>query len=306
MTKIYSKKNTSILESKLEIAYLETFLRIISSWTSLYILVLGLSLFFLTSIHPADFNKLKALLNLTSFFIPVIFCASLKINQEYLFLDHNLAYITNNHFGTKRITIFYIVSQYGKVYMFYCFPIYTTISGDRNETMQSQRPKDIIFDIETTTLDPLEEKAKVIAIGIQYEDNPIAVLMEETEKELLQKFWGLKCFEGWFRLIGFNSFTFDLPYLLVRSFKYGIRIPDIRGKSLDLRFILSYGNKFKKGKLDDFACLFLGQKFKKIDDGSNVETLYNTGKWDELKTYCGNDVFLTLKIYERLKNMSVI
>ncbi|MEK6932378.1 MAG: hypothetical protein AABW56_01130, partial [Nanoarchaeota archaeon] len=78
------------------------------------------------------------------------------------------------------------------------------------------------------------------------------------------------------------------------------------GKCVDLRFVLSFGNKFAKGKLDEYACLFLGEKFRKVTNGSNVETLYNTGKWEELKEYCGNDVFLTYQIYLRLIKMGVL
>ena len=271
--------------------------------TSLYFLLRGLALSFSAIIHSLLFIMLNALLNFTSCFIPVIFCASWKLNQEYLFFTHNLQYIPKSHLGKNPAMI---VSQYGKLYIVYCFPNSTTNKWLQEVKENEMERKDIIFDIETATLDPLDEKAKVICIGLKCRDGEIAVLTEETEKELLQKFWGLKYFEGWFRLIGFNSSQFDIPYLLVRSFKYGIKIPDIKGKSVDLRFVLSYGNKFKSGKLDDYSSLFLGNKFKKINDGATVTELYEKGKWDELTTYCGNDVFLTYKIYERLKQMGIL
>lgn len=79
--------------------------------------------------------------------------------------------------------------------------------------------KEIIIDIETLTLDPLDQNAKVVAIGVQC-GNYIEVLMSTSEKDLLSKFWNLPFFEGYFRIIGFNIFNFDLPYLLIRSFKY--------------------------------------------------------------------------------------
>ena len=165
--------------------------------------------------------------------------------------------------------------------------------------------KEIIIDIETLSLDPLDEKACVVAIGVQC-GNYNEVLMSVSEKDLLIKFWNLPFFEGYFRVIGFNIFNFDLPYLLIRSFKHGVEMPDIRGKTIDLRFVLSYGNKYKNGKLEDYSTLFLGEKGKKTSNGSNVEGLWNSQKFQELKDYCRHDIFLTNKIYERLKQMGVL
>jgi len=165
--------------------------------------------------------------------------------------------------------------------------------------------KDVIFDIETLTLSPLEEGARVVAIGFKRGDYS-EVLVSTSEKTLLQKFWNLPFFSGYYRLVGFNSFGFDLPYLLIRSFKYGIKVPDFKGKSIDLRFVLSYGNKFQEGKLEDYSKLLLGKEGKKLGNGENVEKLWNNKKFGELKGYCMRDIFLTYKIYERLRHMGVL
>ena len=165
--------------------------------------------------------------------------------------------------------------------------------------------KDVIFDIETLTLDPLEEGARVVAIGVKC-DNFQKVLTANKEKDLLLNFWNLSFFKGSFRLVGFNSFTFDLPYLLVRSFKYGIKVPDIRGKSVDLRFVLSYGNKFQNGKLNQYASLFLSKESQKLSNGDNVKELWEKNKLEFIELYCGRDVYITFKIFERLKEMEVL
>jgi len=166
--------------------------------------------------------------------------------------------------------------------------------------------KEVIIDIETTGLNPLDKDARVVCIGIKCADYE-EVLMSNREEALLTKFWGLPFFEGYFRVLGFNCIEFDLYYLLVRTFKYGIRIPDIKGKVIDLRLVLSYGNRFKNGKLEDYTTLFLGEKGKKKDySGADVKTLWESGKYEELKQYCLYDVLLTYKIYERLKQMEVL
>ncbi|MBI2107430.1 ribonuclease H-like domain-containing protein [Candidatus Woesearchaeota archaeon] len=165
--------------------------------------------------------------------------------------------------------------------------------------------KDIIFDIETLTLDPLEEGARVVAIGLRCGDFH-KVFTANKEKDLLTEFWNLPFFNGSFKLIGFNSSQFDLPYLIVRSFKYGIKIPQIQGRSIDLRFVLSYGNKFQNGKLSQYASLFLKEETQKLSDGNSVKEWWEQNEIEFIELYCGRDVFITFKIFERLKNMGVI
>ncbi|HLG23747.1 MAG TPA: hypothetical protein VI564_02340 [Candidatus Nanoarchaeia archaeon] len=165
--------------------------------------------------------------------------------------------------------------------------------------------KEIIIDIESLTLNPVEDEAQVVAISVkcgEFEE----VLMGANEKALLTKFWGLPFFEGHFRVIGFCIAEFDLYYLLVRSFKHGVRVPDLKGRILDLRLVLNFGNKFKKGKLEDFAKLILGEKGMKNGNGADVKSLWMAGEIDKLRTYCERDLYLTFKIFERLKQMGVV
>lgn len=168
---------------------------------------------------------------------------------------------------------------------------------------------DIIFDIETTSLDPLEEDARVIAIGYTYTKDGTEVkevITSGHEEIILKRFWNIEAFKEPFRLIGFNSFNFDIPYLLVRSFKYGMKVPDLRGRGIDLRFVLTYGNKFKNGKLDDYTKLAMGERYKKINNGNNVLELWKNKEIETIKEYCSHDVFLTSKIHQRLISMGIL
>lgn len=163
---------------------------------------------------------------------------------------------------------------------------------------------EIIFDIETLTLDPLEEGARVVSIGVKC-GNYNKVLLDVDERELLSKFWDLPFFKSNFRLVGFNIIQFDLPYILTRSFKYGLKVPDFRGKVIDLRFKLSCGLKFKKGKLEDYSSLFMGEEGKKTNNGCNVAELWANQEYHKLQEYCKHDVYLTDKIHSRLKFMGL-
>jgi len=166
--------------------------------------------------------------------------------------------------------------------------------------------KEIIFNVITiTNQNPLSENAKIIAIGIKYEEG-IRILMEETEEELLKKFWNYPIFQGYFKLVGFGCFKLDLPYLITRTFKYGIRMPDLRGKVIDLKPILLFNNNNSYVTLNDYAKLFLGDKFIKKNLNGNLTELYEKGKWNEVEEYCGNNVFIINKMFQRLKMMGVL
>jgi DNA polymerase elongation subunit (family B) len=223
------------------------------------------------------------------------------ISKFYKFIFSFLGNLDTSQHLLFRFHNFYRYYRY--VYIFF----YLNNSIDTIESIGEYKMKEIIFDIETTTLEPFSKDSRVVAIGVKC-GNYNEVLMSTQEKQLLEKFWDLPFFKDYFKLIGFNSFVFDIPYLIVRSFKYGIRIPDIKGKTIDLRFVLSYGNKWAKGKLEDYSKLILGDRGCKLKDcdGSKVKELWEQGECDKLKKYCNQDVFLTERIYERLKVMGVL
>lgn len=112
----------------------------------------------------------------------------------------------------------------------------------------------IIFDIETTGLEPLKDRIICIAFKLNGKEEAI---INTDEKVILEKFWNyireIKTKDFSFRLIGFNCWSFDIPFLLIRSFKHGIKVLDTKGKVIDLRYLLSYGNKYQNGKLSDYA-----------------------------------------------------
>jgi len=272
-----------------------------SIFISLYTLLLGLEGCFFTSKNPFFFKLCIVLLDIENDSLS-IFSASENSNHRSFFLLYSLQYLLN-HSGTRISTfgiyfpiigkfIYFIVSHIRKV----------LIGGDRSEAM-----KEIIFDIETTTLEPFEDYARVIAIGVKC-GNIKRVITGLSEESLLRKFWDLSFFEGYFKLIGFNCFSFDLPYLLARSLKYKIKIPQLRGNVIDIRLILSFGNKYKKGKLTDYAKLILGKKGEKLDgiNGSFILELWKKKDIETIEKYCMKDVSLTYEVYFALKEMGVL
>ena len=167
--------------------------------------------------------------------------------------------------------------------------------------MENKR-HDIIFDIETTGLLPYE--SKVVGIGVRTEEEQ-CTWVSKDEKLLLEKFWAFLSKHDQYRLLGFNSSSFDIPFVNVRSLVHGIPTQDVRGKNLDIRYILNYG-KSGKGKLIDYTELLgLGTKTKSVD-GSKVPKLYEQGRLTEIENYLHQDVKITFGLYERMRRVHLL
>jgi len=162
---------------------------------------------------------------------------------------------------------------------------------------------DIIFDIETLGLNPLKDR--ITAIGIKTK-NQEKIITHKSEKAILTEFWAYLRRTHPFRLIGFNNFEFDNNYLIIRSMLYRIKVLDINYKSIDLRKKLMGWNKYKQGKLEDFSN-FLGYEPKYNGYcGSHIPLLWKDNKIDELMEYLKQDIRMTWKIYEALKEIEYI
>lgn len=162
----------------------------------------------------------------------------------------------------------------------------------------------ICFDIETTGLNPLQDR--ITAIGLRSKDAELAII-EEDEKKLLEYFWKAAANNyPYVRLVGFNCYGFDMPFIIIRSFKLGVKVVDVRGKVIDLRFVLSQGNKYQQGKLEDYAKL-IGLKSKYNGyNGADAIKLWETKNILELEKYVLSDVEITFGIYERVKEVGLL
>jgi len=159
--------------------------------------------------------------------------------------------------------------------------------------------------LEKAALDPLT--GRVMAIGLFDQGNGFRCLGAGlTEAELLSRFWA-ECADpsGVFhRLVGFNVFLFDLPFLVRRSWKWGVPLP--RGlrngrywhsSILDLRDWWQMGDRQAKGSLDSLARHFgVG---KKMGNGKDFAMLWNSDRAAAI-AYLRNDVCLTVRVAQAM------
>jgi hypothetical protein len=156
--------------------------------------------------------------------------------------------------------------------------------------------------VENAALDPLT--GQVLAIGMVIDG--VTRILAYPEPETLECFWSEARgdMERVNPLVGFNIFQFDLPFLIKRSWKYGIQVPrNIRrgrywGEGMvDLREVWQLGDRQARGSLDAI-CRHLGLG-KKTGSGKDFARLFAEDRYAALE-YLRNDLRLTAKLAERL------
>lgn len=131
-----------------------------------------------------------------------------------------------------------------------------------------------------------------------------------TERLILQKFWDYMNRDD--RFISFNGRQFDGPFIMIRSAINGV-VPkrDLVGPryqfhpNCDLRDALTFNGTVNTRQIRfnlDFACKAFGISSSKTEsmDGRAVETAYREGRYEEIATYCLDDVRATCELYQKL------
>jgi predicted PolB exonuclease-like 3'-5' exonuclease len=158
---------------------------------------------------------------------------------------------------------------------------------------------------------------RVLAIGYGRNDNgtrDVHLSIEDDEAAMIRGFWrnyqgATKIGDAWetdgrTRWVGFNIFGFDLPFLIRRSWKLNVPIPEglrIRGwwsdRWLDLMDLWQLGDRRGYVSLDSVARhLGVGQK------SGNGADFAKTLKEDPqaARVYLSNDIQLTMGVHDRL------
>jgi predicted PolB exonuclease-like 3'-5' exonuclease len=135
-------------------------------------------------------------------------------------------------------------------------------------------------------------------------------LISGSERQILEKFWEFLGKDD--RFISFNGRQFDGPFLMIRSAIHGV-VPkrDLVGyrysnhPNCDLRDVLNFSGTLNGRQVRfnlDLACKSFGIVSSKTEgmDGRAVETLYRAGRYEDIATYCLEDVRATCELYLKL------
>ena len=134
----------------------------------------------------------------------------------------------------------------------------------------------------------------------------------EDEREIVNKFNELlkKIETKKFKLSGFRINYFDIPFVLHKLHKYGIKPADIiylyDKKPWDVRIVDiadDWKQKFAWAFSFDEVAYELGINSPKENmNGSEVHEYYHKGKLEDIKRYCEMDVDVSIEVSKKLYN----
>jgi len=152
----------------------------------------------------------------------------------------------------------------------------------------------------------------------------------KLEKEMIERWSHAVSGKMWeqktaLKMVDYNGRGFDVPVLQTRAFRYGIQLPwyfgllpdnrggistwskeyrdRYQGHHLDVQDLWTGRGAFRYPHLANLARL-MGLPGKVGIDGSKVYQAYKDGQYQEIDTYCMQDVFQTAFIFQRFKYMT--
>ena len=136
-----------------------------------------------------------------------------------------------------------------------------------------------------------------------------AVALTGKESDILTRWWGIVSKHSG-QYVHYNGLGFDVPWIIKRSIKHGIRptskdFLDLRRYQkyphFDVQMIIADWDRFNVVSLDLVCDLFSVPSPKKgVIKAKDVEKAYNEGKIDDISAYCLRDVDSTYKVYKLL------
>ncbi len=147
---------------------------------------------------------------------------------------------------------------------------------------------------------------KVLAIGLET-DGAATLLAFEHEWETLNEFWLIYA-STHAMFVGFNINSFDLPFLIKRSWKLGVPVPGgVRNgrwwgdRFHDLRDEWQMGDRMARGSLDA-VCKFFGVEGKN-GNGKDFARLFELNR-DAALEYLENDLRMTRRAHEGMRGVA--
>lgn len=168
--------------------------------------------------------------------------------------------------------------------------------------------KILFFDIETTSV--FSSSGIIIAIGIfdpQTMKEPIVEIAEDLEEEIKILKWFKEKIKDYDVICGWNSKSFDLPFILGRALQLGLNFSELKEKRhLDLIEISRENFRFRSNRLEE-VCRLLNIKCEKGLSGESIAISYMKGlkgdreNMEKIRKRCVNDILVLAKVFEKFR-----
>jgi uncharacterized protein YprB with RNaseH-like and TPR domain len=168
--------------------------------------------------------------------------------------------------------------------------------------------KILMFDVESTSI--YSSSGSVIAIGIfdpQTMKEPFVKVIEDLnqERELLE--WFKEKVREYDIICGWNSKSFDLPFILGRALQLNLDLSELKEKAhLDLIEISKENFRFRSNRLED-VCKLLKIPYQREISGEEIAINFMKGlkgnkeAIEKIRKRCSNDVIALAKVFEKFK-----
>lgn len=153
---------------------------------------------------------------------------------------------------------------------------------------------------------------KIIAIGIKKEDEEPAIFYGNDEKELLIKFWKFMSEEKINKIVTWNGYGFDIPFINIRSVINEIKktkninlnkwkMSDIGSNHIDCMQFFSSIGEFRFVALE-IACRLMGVEVPKDRiRGDDIEKLFRNDEWEPIVNKNREDLVILENLYKKIQ-----
>lgn len=157
------------------------------------------------------------------------------------------------------------------------------------------------FDLETLGFDKFSDQ--IVCASIKECDGASYSFFGADEETLVRDFFAKVEELKPYKVVSFNGYSFDVPFLWTRALKYGIKVPKVfndKTSHADLWYLLT---RRGKGKLSDFAHL-LGHE--SIGTGAEVPLLFKMRDFDSIVKHCESDLANTEALFKRARECGLL
>jgi uncharacterized protein YprB with RNaseH-like and TPR domain len=165
-----------------------------------------------------------------------------------------------------------------------------------------------MFDIETTSV--FSSSGMIIAIGIfdpKEMKEPFINLIKDPEDEAKLLNWFKDKVKGYDAICGWNSKSFDLPFILGRALQLGLDFSELKEvEHIDLIEISRANFRFRSNRLED-VCKLLCIKYEPVIDGEKLSVSFIKGisgreeDLEKIKQRCKNDLLALFEVYKKFE-----
>lgn len=166
----------------------------------------------------------------------------------------------------------------------------------------------VLFDIESTSV--FSSSGIVVAIGVfdpEKMEEPFIFLIEKPEDEAKLLEWFKQEVKKYDAICGWNSKSFDLPFILGRALQLGLDFSELKEiEHIDLIEISRANFRFRSNKLEN-VCKLLNIEYEPEIGGEELSISFIEGisgrkeSLEKIKQRCKNDLLALAKVYKKFE-----